>query len=445
MLVEIRQEIRPTLQLALPMILTQLLGYGQQIIDIVMAGRHSTLTLAGVSLAGQLFVLIYLVMVGIGIGFSAQFSRHQGGDNRSDIRHDFQQGIWLFIVLGIVTTIATLLAAYLPYLFGSQPDIADESRQYLLTLAFPAGIFVFAGLARYFLEGMASPRHNNLVIAALLPINILGNYLFLTYTNLGTQGMALATGICYLLYGAGLFYLIYKDKRWRGYRLFHKLQPAKFDSLVRLFLMGLPIGLTILMEAGTFSFIGIMASRESAVITGANQIAVNYIGIMFMVPLGIASALTIRCANALGRNDWHAIAIRASTGIGLSAVFMLVSSIVIFIARRQIADIYTNDTAIILAASQLLLVVAFLEVVDGVQIAASGVLRGLADTRVALAYAVIGYWVIGVPIGCILAYPMGMGIMGLWIGCVIGLTLFALLALYRVTIQIRHHIGKVHG
>lgn len=445
MLSAIKQEIRPTLKLAIPMILTQLLGYGQQIIDTIMAGQHDKLTLAGVSLAGSLFGLIFLLMIGIGIGFSAQLSRHHGSDDRHAIRQDFQQGIWLYLVLGSITTFATAIAAYIPPFIGSQADIALEAKRYLLALALPAGIYTFASLARYFLESMAHPRTNNLVTAALLPINIIGNFLFLNYTTLGAQGMAIATGICYILYAIIIFSMIMRDKRWKKYRLFRYLSAPHWKNIFHLMLIGLPIGVSIVMEAGMFSFISIMASRENAAITSANQIAVNYIGIMFMIPLGISAALTIRCANALGRNDWQAISIRAITGIILSAIFMFFASIIILLAREPIAAIYTSNQEIIIAAASILFIVAFLEIVDGIQVAASGVLRGLADTRITLIYAIIGYWIIGVPVGCLISYGFGVGFLGLWIGCAIGLTVFSILALQRVIHHIHAHKEPPHG
>lgn len=427
-----KNELRPTLSLALPMICTQLLNYGQQIIDTVMAGRHTPLTLAGVSLANQLFAIVYLFMIGIGVGFSALISRRHGNDSHVTIRREFQQGFWLFSLLGILMIFAVIGCAYLPQIIGSEKSIAEESKRYLLVLALPAGIFLLGQLARFFLEGMANPRPINYVQAALLPVNIVGNWFFLTFTDLGAAGMAISTGFCYVLYTGALLWILATRPRWRRYRLFHKMSAFNLPMIKELLWVGLPIGAAMVMEAAMFSYIGIMASRENAIITSANQIASNYLSIIFMVPLGIASALTIRCAHALGRRDWTAIRYRAYTGMIFSGGFMLLSSIVLILARYYIPLFYTDHPEIIAIAAKILFMVAFFEFIDGIQVSCAGILRGLGDTRICLLYAFIGYWIIGIPTGTIMAYGFDWGVYGLWGGCAFGLGTFAVLGARRV-------------
>lgn len=435
----VSHELLPTLKLAIPMTATQLLGFAQQIIDTVMAGHHNTLTLAGVSLAGQLFLFIYVLINGFGIGLSALISRHHGNDDHLRIRRTFQQGIWLFLCLALLTVFATLGCAYLPNSIGSVPEIAHETRLYLLTLAVPAGVFVFAHGMRYFFEGMAHPIPNNLVQGGLLPVNVVGNWFFLTHTSLGAQGMAISTGICYSLYAILLLANLARP-RWHRYRLFIRFNPPSRKILRQLLAVGLPIGLAISMEAGLFSTIGIIASRSDAIITSAYQVASNYIGIMFMIPLGIASALTIRTANALGRNDWRAIADRTLVGIGLCIAFTLCSGIVMALFGKHIAALYTENTAVIEIATNLILIAALFQVFDGVQMAAAGVLRGLCDTRVTLLYVSIGYWFIGFPSGLLMDYVFGLGIYGLLVGCYFGLFIFGLLAVRRVLRHLLYHL-----
>lgn len=435
----LKTELKPTLALAIPMIATQLLNYGQQIIDTVMAGRDGALTLSGVSLANQLFSLIYVLMSGIGIGFSTYISRHHGANDSAGIRRYFQQGVWLFAGMGIATFLLLIIAAHLPYLLGSKPEIAAQSRAYLLILSVPAALFIFAGVARYFMEGMASPRMINVVQALLLPVNALGNWLFLTYTDWGAAGMAVATAICYLLYFACLLSILWRDKRWKHYRLFYRLSRPQAAVLKGLVALGLPIGVAIMMEVGMFSFIGVMASRSDAVMTSANQIAANVLGVIFMIPLGMSAALTIRTANALGQNDWALIRDRCLAGLSFCAVFMLFSGLLMYVGREQIAAFYSADKQIIAFAAKILWVAVFFQIADGLQVAASGILRGLGDTRIILVYAIVGYWIIGAPIGLWIAYGFERGIIGLWLGCALGLFTFAALAIQRVVKHLRKH------
>lgn len=173
-------ELKGTLRLGFPLIFSQLLGYAQQVIDTLMAGRHNALTLAAVSLAGQLFTLVYLLMIGIGIAISASVSRYHGRQDPMRIRRSFQQGQWLMLFLALLSIVLIIAMAYVPSLIGSAEDIAQEAKRYLLTLALGAGLYVLALTPRYFLEGMSYPRTNILITLALLPLNVFLNWAFLS-------------------------------------------------------------------------------------------------------------------------------------------------------------------------------------------------------------------------------------------------------------------------
>ena len=434
----IKKEFKETLSLAVPMVFSQILGYAQAIIDTVMAGRHSNLTLAGVALATQVFSIIYVLFGGVAIAFAAQFSRYRGADNRLEMRRDFQQGIWLFLGLGFLTIILTYLAAFLPSLLGSKPEIASEAQKYLWIVAIPSGIFIFAELAIGFFQGMAFPRIINIAMCLALPLNALGNYLTLYVFNLGVAGMALSTGICHTILAFALFYILFKSPRFKIYHLFQKIQKPDLTAIKRLFNKGITIGIAIVLEVGLFNFVGIMASRENAIVASANQIAVNYISIIFMIPLGIASALTIRVAEARGKRDKNLIRDRAYMGMALSLIFMSFAALITLIFKAKIVSFYSTDLEISRLSQQILLIGACFQILDGLQISATGVLRGLADTKIAMIFAIKGYWIIGMPTGLIFAYLFNFGFIGLWFGIAIGLASFATMAVMRVRRRVKN-------
>lgn len=438
-LTAIRREIRPTLALALPMILTQLLGYAQVVIDTIMAGRHDALTLAGISLSAQLYSLIYLLMLGVSVGLTAAISHHHGAERIRELRSCFQQGIWLFALLGIAAAAATAGAALLPALIGSDPAIGSEARRYLLTLALPAGIYIAASPARAFLEGMAAPKANNLLIASLIPLNILGNWLFLHF-GFGTQGLAISTGITYLVYTAGLYIHLAVHPRWRPYRLLHALPKPAPRALRHLFALGLPIGIANTLENIMFQYAGFIASRDSITAAGANQIAFSYMGAAFMLPLGIAASITIRTANAYGRADWHAIAARGRAAILIAIAIIWPISLITLFARSAIVSLYSSDAAILHLAANLFIITAAFQLLDALQVVYCGILRGLADNRIILIHAAISYWLIGIPAGTLLAYPLHLGLAGLWIGCAIGVGVFACFNGMRVRSHLKKHL-----
>ena len=214
-------ELKKTVTLAIPLIFTQLLSHVLPVVDTVMAGREPPAVLASVALGTQIFVLIYLFMIGIALVITTQIARHQGAGDRLRIRRSFQQGVWLTAILGALTVVVTLAAAWVPQLIGSAPDIAQGARAYILFIAPGAGLFVCSLAARYFLDGMSHPRTSILVQLGLIPVNIVGNYVLLKGLGpippLGAAGMAIATSLCHALYALAMFHAVWRNPRWQPY------------------------------------------------------------------------------------------------------------------------------------------------------------------------------------------------------------------------------------
>ena len=437
----LRDELGPTLRLAVPLILMQLLSFAQPVVDTVMAGRHSDLTLASVALAAQIFAFIYLFMVGCALAMTAAISQANGRDDRAQIRSNFQQGIWMLAFLGVAATILTFIGAYVPAWLGSTPDIAREASRYLLTLAPGAGICIVGLAGRCFLEGMAYPRTTVIVQALLIPTNIVGNYVFLygfgPIPALGVPGMALSTALCYAIFAAFVFTAIARNPRWRPYRPYQRFARPDMAAIRRYFSVGLPIALALVMETGLFTVVGLIVSRTNEINAAANQIALNYAGISFMVPLGLANALTIRCGNAYGKGDYHALRKRALGGMMVVAIIMVFMALIPLLFRQDIAALYSSNPDIIAIASSILLLVALFQIGDGMQVCTAGILRGIHDTLMPMVYAFIGYWLIGFPAALAGYYFLDIGVAGLWIGMVVGLSITAVLGVRRVLWQIR--------
>ncbi len=374
-------ELKKTVTLAIPLIFTQLLSHVLPVVDTVMAGREPPAVLASVALGTQIFVLIYLFMIGIALVITTQIARHHGAGDRLRIRRSFQQGVWLTVILGALTIMVTLAASWVPQLIGSAPDIAHGARIYILFIAPGAGLFVCSLAARYFLDGMSHPRTSILVQLGLIPVNIVGNYVLLKGVGpippLGAAGMAIATSLCYALYALAMFHAVWRNPRWRPYRLFKHFAAPDWAEIRSFFRIGLPIALGIIMEAGLFSAVTLIVSRSDAIFTGANQIALNYAGLSYMIPLGLAYALTVRIGNARGEQNAVALRQRAVGGLFLATIIMALAALVIFLFARFIVGLYTNNAAIMPIAVNILFIIGFFQLVDGVQVCASGILRGL--------------------------------------------------------------------
>lgn len=429
-------ELKKTVTLAIPLIFTHLLGQALTVVDTVMAGRQSPQILASVALGAQIFTFIFLFMLGLAMAITTQIAKYHGASQPPRIRRSFQQGLWLTALLGLLTTLLVWIAADLPHWIGSAPDIARGARAYLRIIAPGSGLMVFALAARYFLDGMSAPRTGVIIQLLLIPVNITGNYLFLKgfwiIPPMGAAGMAIATSACFVLYAAGFFLAVWRNPRWQPYRLFTRFPAPDFGEIRDLLRIGTPIALSLIMEAGLFIAITLIVSRTNAVFTAANQIALNYAGLAFMIPLGLAYALTVRTGNAYGARDYPALRRRAIGGLLLAAAIMSLSAVIIFLFPHRIIGLYTDNADILPVAVNILLIAGIFQLVDGIQVCAAGILRGLQDTKAPMIYALIGYWLIGFPFGLLLAYGFGYGIYGLWGGVVAGLACNAVLGVRRV-------------
>ena len=423
-------ELRRTLALAGPLMCSQLLSFALPVIDTVMAGRHSTLTLAAVALGAQIFSFIYVFAIGVLVASATQIARAAGAQDPRQLRRAFQRGLELALLLGLLTALLTFCSPLLLDLIGTDPAVAAASGAYLRALA-PGGFLAIIALgARFFLEGVSYPRVAIVVQLLSLPSNVLGNQLLLygwgPLPALGATGMAIATDISYGFSAAALLISIRGLPRFAGLRLRRPWAPFDFGELRDLLRLGLPIGLANLCESGLFVFVGLLASRESALLSATNQIALNYTGLSFMLPLGLAQALTVRVGQISGAGG---AGLRACvlSGFGATVLLMLMLAALAIGGRDAIVAAYSSDPAIARLARELLLVVGLFQVADGLQVCAMGLLRGLHQGRAALGCALWGYWLIGIPAALLLGKALGLGLLGLWLGCAVGLLATAVL------------------
>lgn len=424
-----RRETFASLQLALPLITSQILSFSHDIVDTVMAGQKDTLTLASVALATQIWNVIFLLLIGSSIAMSSAISRYNAQDDRQGVRTIFQQGFWVNCMLFFVCLLFFRIARHVPAWLGSNPDIAAGAIIYLDNLAIATSFYVVALSLRFFLEGMAFPRPILIMQVVMLPLNMFGNYVLLhgwwIFPELGIQGMAISTSITFMLFFFSLLYYLSHSERWKKYRLFHAMQAPHYPEIRWLLRIGIPISLASCMEAGLFSAIGLVISRMDEVSAAANQIALNFSGITFTIPLGISYALTIRIANAYGLKDRRLIAYRGFGGIAMGGGFMIFSALLILFFHNDIVQLYNRDPQVVTLAGELLLIAAIFQFFDGVQICATGVLRGLHDTTVPMIFSFIGYWLIGFNSALLLTFAFDFGVYGLWFGFVFGLFISA--------------------
>jgi MATE family multidrug resistance protein len=258
---------------------------------------------------------------------------------------------------------------------------------------------------------------------------------------MGVAGAAWATTVSRWAMIAGLMALSWNDLRTH-------LVPVRpelwhWRPLGRMFGLGLPIGLQFLLEWGVFGTVMLLMGRLGTIAVAAHQIAINVASLTFMVPLGIAAAAAVLVGRAVGRGDARGAARAARAALAIGVAFMSVMALVLLAVPVPIAQIYSEDLAVIALAATLLPIAGTFQIFDGIQVVSIGILRGLGDTRAPFVIAVLGFWLLGFPVSLWLGFGTSLAAAGLWWGLVVGLVAVAVLLLLRTRARLARRVGRV--
>lgn len=426
-------ESKQTAKLALPFTLSLLLQMSVVTIDSLMAGHDGELTLAAVAQGAALWDLMLMLLVGMMMPMAARVARAKDSPER--LRTLFQQAVWLSFVLAVLGTLLMWFAPQLMTWVGVEEKIIAPATAYLHITAFTMPFIAFYLPIRFINEGLARPGIIVIITATSIPINIVGNWVLLNgllgFPKMGAAGIAWATlcaqiFICCLGWG----YLL-KSRFFAPYQLFtHFTRPLR-EVLWRYLQLGVPNALTLLMEVGMFTAVVLLSGRLGIEEAAANQIAFNYGTNIFMLPLGISMALTTRIGMAMSDNNVQTARMIGVSGIVMGGFVMGLSVFFVLLFGQSIAMLYTLDANVVSLATALLMLGAVMQLFDGVQICAGGALRGLEETKAPMQYAMLGYWVLGIPLSILFAFGLGLNGRGLWIGLIIGLSVTAVLGVRK--------------
>ena len=420
-------QARPTLTLALPIIAGQMAQMLMGLVDSAMVGRVGVVPLAAAAFANTLISVPLVFGIGLMLALSIRISQVRGASDDDDanfsIAELLRHGVFLSIVAGIALAFALWVCGHFLDKFGQSAAVALESHAFLLWVgaSIPFVLLMF-GL-KNFCEALDNPWAPTLILSASVPLNIVFNWV-LIYGNggvpaLGLAGAGIATLLARILSCLALWFYVVRAPRFAHLRPTRWLAPLSLERFKVLLQLGIPSSLQIVLEVGAFSAAALMVGWLGDKPLAAHQIVLACASTTFMIPLGISFAASIRVgtmehqprkARALGNNALQLALISAGT----SATFYL-------IFRHLIAAKFVDDGAVAAIAAQLFLVVAIFQLVDGVQVMAAGLLRGLSDATAPMLISLGCYWGIGLPLGYAASFVFGLGAVGMWIGLAVAL------------------------
>jgi len=415
-----RQEATRLVRLAGPLVANNLFGIGIVVSDALMAGRVGPTDLAGVAVGNSLWVPVFLFSLGHLMAIGPTVAHHYGARQDAEIAHALTQGLWLALAISIVAEIALIGRSSVMALMGVEPAAARVADGYLGALAFGVPGLMGYQAIRQTVEGTGNTFVIMVIGACALPVNVLTSYAFifgkLGLPAYGAVGCGIGSAITMWLMLIAAVWYTRRAARFAPFALFRRFEGPKLATLRGLAGVGAPMGISMAMQTGMFSSVALIIATLGTTEIAAHQIALNFSSLVFMMPLGIGMAATIRVGHARGARD-PALARRiARLTIGLGVTCATVGAAVTFFARHGIAALYTGDADVVSMAAALLVVATVLQVGDGLQIAINGCLRGHKDTRVPMLILIATYWGIGFSSAWWLAFPVGLGPVGAWLG-----------------------------
>ena len=418
------------------MVLTNLGQIGMSTTDAVVMGWLGPKALAAGTLGLNLFQPLFIFAIGVMSAISPMIAADLGRKTRSvhQARRTARQGFWFA---------AALSALFLPILWfsepillalGQEPALAADATLYLRAMmwSLPSAILYLA--LRSFVGALERPGAALITVGAAFVVNAVLN-VGLVFGRfglpaLGLPGSGVATAIASLFMAVGLSLLILRERRLRRFHVFGRVWRADPARLAELLRLGLPIGVTMLLEAGVFNAAVFVMGRIGADALAAHAVAIQIASVTFMVAAGIGQAASVRVGRFYGAGDVQGRRRAGRVALGLGIGFMALAALAMSLAPRALASLFLdpaspeNAAALDLAAG-FLVVAAMFQVFDGAQAVGAGMLRGLHDTRAPMLIALFGYWAIGFPLALVLAFPLGWGGMGVWVGLAIGLAFVA--------------------
>jgi MATE family multidrug resistance protein len=443
-----RDELRATLLLAWPMILTNLTMMLIGVTDVILLGWLGPRELAAGALGHNLAIFCAIFCMGLVTATAPMMASEKGRMAHSvrDIRRTFRQGLWVCcsvmvpIWVFLWNTEAILVAT------GQQPDLAANAA--IFVQAYMWSILPFLGflVLRNFVAALEKPVWATVVACGAVVLNAVVNYgLILGHyglPQLGLMGAGIGSTITNVVQFGVMALVVSFHPKFRRYHLFGRFWRPDWPRFRQIWRLGLPIGLTMGFEGGVFAVAILLMGLINEASVAAHAVAIQIASLTFMVPMGLGQAATVRVGLAFGRNDADGITKAGWTAFVLGTGFMAAMALGIYSFPEALIGIFVTPidaetTQVFKLAVSFLMVAAIFQIVDGAQVVGAGMLRGLQDTKVPMYFAAFGYWVVGIGVGGWLAFRGGWDGVGVWTGLATGLAVVSVLMLARWSMRAR--------
>jgi MATE family multidrug resistance protein len=436
----IRAEIITMWRLSWPMLVGQLATVGMGVADVAMTGHVSADELAAVSLGASVWSIVLVTVMGVMMAINTVVAHEMGAGRNDQIPHSVRAALWKGLIVGLAGCLVANLCTLLFDHIGLDAHVADRASLFLHVISLGMPAFACYRALYGYTTSLNQTRPVMVIALGGLAFNVLVNWLLvfgnLGFPQMGAIGCAVATATGMWLMLGAMVWWVRMAPAYRATYPFGKWEGPDWQEIGAMFRLGLPIGVTYFAEVSAFGAISLLVARFGVVQVSAHQIALNFVSLVFMVPLSFGIALLTRVGQSLGEGNPQRARFVGWVGVGMSVAFGVLSAGFILLFRWEIARAYTSDLAVQQMCVQLLLLAALFQLSDSTQVAVASAIRGYKVTRGPMVIQLLAFWGVSLPVGCILGlapswFPWSpsapMSATGFWMGLVLGLTVAAVL------------------
>ena len=445
-------QTKSLMKLAYPILIAQLIQNLMGFADTVMAGRVSSTDMAAVAVASSVWLPLILTISGIMMALAAIVSQYAGAKDYEKVANATYQTAWIGLTLGILLIILNTVLS--PIIYSSvslDPALKLLMFDYLDYIVWGGPAFCMYFVLRNYSEGLSHTRPTMIISIVGLIVNVPANYIFIYgkfgMPALGGAGCGLATALVYWAMFLSMLAYTYWSKHLKHASLFEHFYWPQWLEIKHILVVGVPIAFSLLFEVSLFAVVAIILAPFGAEVVASHQIAINFSGLVFMVPLSLAMAVTIKVGFAVGNKEYQQAKDLCFYSIILGLLIAIITAAGTLLFKTEIAAIYTTESQVIELAAGLMFLAALFQFSDAIQVISAGALRGYKDTTSILIITFFSYWIVGLSIGLILGLTDWIvpktGPYGFWIGFISGLTTAAFLLAWRLKV-VQRRIKSQH-
>lgn len=426
------KEFPRTLQIATPLIISNVSQIGLGLIDSAMIGAVDYRQLAASSLVINIISIAQVLGMGMAIAISPLAAIANGQNNKFEASKVLYNGFLLSTLVAVLIAVTLVCSNRLLFSLGQDQYVATLAVPFFKLLAWSMIPMLMFAAVKQFCDGLEYTKTAMTLSLISLPLNAFLNWIFIYgrfgFPRMELTGAGLGTLITRILIAVTLIIIVWRHKIFKPYikirQTAWKIDAKTFKELLHI---GVPTSLTYGMEVAAFSISGVMIGWLGATAQAAHQIALNLATATFMAAAGLSLGGSIRVANAHGKNEKALLRNIGTSTISGGLIYGFICAVLFILLRNQLPTLFTNNSEVAVACSTLLVLAALFQISDATQSIGVGLLRGIRDVKMPTVFVAIAYWVIGIPVGYFLCFNRDMGASGIWLGFVTGLSASSLL------------------